>query len=319
VEQLAGDKARACLTFPLPEDNSGSPTCRVLSYRNEPGCDCTAPGLMPASADDVATAAQSLAVDGVCGFTAMGQPPCNNACICAVAPATGDNLQQCQTQPAPGADATGWCYVSAGQGDAAQQLLESCTLNQTNEIRFMGDAAPVAGEIAMLACNGGIPATTSVRAQLGEPCVSDDEYFPGFAGYAAREINVETGATMCGTSVCLKNHFQGRASCPYGQAGGSTDCPVAGSKVPVSGAVQPQLAARPTSVASICSCQCAGEGPGPYCTCPDSMQCEHLVDDLGLGNSELAGSYCIAKGSQYDLAGDMSVCTEPNCGDAHPY
>jgi hypothetical protein len=319
VEQLVGDKASACLTFPLPEDDSGNPTCRVLSYHDEPGCDCTAAGLMPATADDVGAAKGYLTTNGVCGFTAAGQAPCKEACICTVVTATGDNLHQCQTQPQPGADATGWCYVSAGQGDAAHKLLESCTLNQSNEIRFMGDAAPVAGEIAMLACSGHIPATTSVQAKLGEPCVSDDEYFPSFTGYDANEINLDDHAPTCSTNLCLQNHFQGRASCPYGQAGGSTDCLVAGSKVPVSGAVQAQLAMRPTSVASICSCQCAGEGAGPYCTCPDSMQCEHLVDDLGLGNSELAGSYCIPKGSQYDPAGDLSVCTEPNCGDAHPY
>jgi hypothetical protein len=171
--------------FPLPVDDFGSPTCRVLSYRNEPGCDCTAAGLMPATADDVRTATGNLTINGVRSFPGAGQAPCDNACICAVAPATGDKLRQCQTQPEPGADATGWCYVSAGQGAAAHKLLESCTLNQTNEIRFMGDAAPVAGEVAMLACSGAIPATTSVQAQLGEPCVSDDEYFPSFPGYSS--------------------------------------------------------------------------------------------------------------------------------------
>jgi hypothetical protein len=147
--------------------------------------------------------------------------------------------------------------------------------------------------------------------------VSNDEYFPSFPGYDANEVNLDDHAAMCSTNLCLTNHFQGRASCPYGQVAGSSDCLVEGSKVPVSGAVQPQLVARQTAVASICSCHCAGAGPGPYCTCPDSMQCEHLVDDLGIG--DFAGSYCIPKGSQYDPTGDMSVCSKPNCGDAHPY
>jgi hypothetical protein len=57
-------------------------------------------------------------------------------------------------------------YVSADRGKApALKLLEACTLNQTNEVRFLADAVPVAGEIAMLArsrpfCRAGAAAAT---------------------------------------------------------------------------------------------------------------------------------------------------------------
>ncbi|HEY3664763.1 MAG TPA: hypothetical protein VGL19_02140, partial [Polyangiaceae bacterium] len=309
----------ACLTFPLPKDTAGNPTCRVLSYRNDAGCDCTALGLKPARPDDAGTFTAQLAIAGVCGFTSAGQAPCNQACLCEVAAASGDALQQCQTQTQPHASASGWCYVSAAQGDAATGLLQACTLGETNEIRFVGGAAPAAGAVEALACSGEMPGPPGPPAQLGEPCVSDEEYLTGFPGNNAKELDLLTGETACASGVCLKNHFQGRASCPYGQAKGSTDCLVAGSRVPVSTVVPPQLVTRQANVASICSCRCAGDGPGPYCTCPESMQCEHLFDDLHLGHSENAGSYCIPKGSQYDPAGDMSECTEPNCGDAHPY
>lgn len=317
--QLTGDVHGACLTFALPVDDAGNPTCRLLSARSNAGCDCTAPGLTNASAADIAQATTDLEVSGVCGGN--GQEPCSNVCVCAVAPATGTDLEQCQTALEPDPAASGWCYVSADRGKApALKLLEACTLNQTNEIRFLGDAAPAAGEIALLACSGSIPPATSVRAALGEPCLGSDEYFPSFPGYSTNEVALETDALACSTGICLINHFQGRVSCPYGQAAGSGDCLVRGSNVPVSVAVQPQLVARQAAQAVICSCRCDGSGPGPYCTCPDSMQCEPVIDDLQLGaGSELAGSYCIPKGSQYQAKSDPTLCTEPNCGDAHPY
>ena len=318
LAQIAGDVNGACLTFALPQDESGNPTCRVLSARTNAGCDCNAAGLTDASPEDIDQATTNLEINGVCG--GKGQQPCSEVCVCAVAPAAGKDLEQCQTDPEPDKAASGWCYVSADRGKApALKLLEACTLNQTNEIRFLGDAAPVAGEITMLACSGRIPPATSVRAALGDPCISDDEYFSGFRGYSANQVNIESGSPVCSTGICVINHFQGRVSCPYGQADGSADCLVRGSKVPVTGAVQPQLVARQAAQAAICSCQCDGDGPGPYCTCPESMQCEHLVDDLQLGMDDLAGSYCIPKGTQYDAKTDPTLCTDPNCGDAHPY
>ncbi len=318
LTQIAGDVHGACLTFALPQDDAGNPTCHVLSARSNAGCDCKAAGLSDASAEDISEATSNLEINGLCG--GKGQQPCSSVCVCAVAPATGKDLEQCQTAAEPDKSATGWCYVSADRGKApALKLLEACTLNQTNEIRFMGDAAPVAGEITMLACSGQIPPATSVKAALGDPCILDDEYFSTFAGYTASEVNVEDHSSMCSTGVCVVNHFQGRVSCPYGQAAGSADCLVRGSKVPVSGAVQPQLAARMAAQAVVCSCQCNGDGPGPYCTCPESMQCEHLIDELHLSASDLAGSYCIPKGTQYEAKSDQTLCTDPNCGDAHPF
>jgi hypothetical protein len=43
-----------------------------------------------------------------------------------------------------------------------------------------------------------------------------------------------------------------------------------------------------------CSCRCDGpDGTGPFCNCGKGFVCEHFLDDLGLGGSELAGSYCL--------------------------
>ena len=166
---------------------------------------------------------------------------------------------------------------------------------------------------------GGAPAAPLPPPEaLGVRCIPSWESLPYFRGYSVKEIDIEQGGAECETNICLMNHFQGRVSCPYGQAAGASDCLLPDGSSSVAGAVVPQLVSRQAAVAAICSCRCDGDGPGPYCTCPESMQCEHLVDDLGLGHSELAGSYCIPKGSQYDPRQVSEVCVAPNCGPAHP-
>jgi hypothetical protein len=162
---------------------------------------------------------------------------------------------------------------------------------------------------------------------LGEACLPDDELSADFAGFNAREVNVADQFQGCASKVCVVNHFQGRVSCPYGQSAADGGCLVPSTATPVSASVQPQLAARQAAQAVTCSCQCAGYGPGPYCTCPTSMVCEHLIDYLDVADTDgappklnaYAGSYCIPAGAEYDSSQLDRVCSEPNCGAAHPY
>ena len=152
--------------------------------------------------------------------------------------------------------------------------------------------------------------------ELGEVCF--DEANDALSS-SVDEVSVDDRSLVCGSGVCVANHFQGLVGCPYGQAAGAGECFRPGSDQVVPGAVEPQLVERQAAVASICSCQCDGPGPGPYCTCPESMQCEHLLDDLGLCSAGLAGSYCIPKGSAYDSNASQTACVEPHCGAAHSY
>jgi hypothetical protein len=56
----------------------------------------------------------------------------------------------------------------------------------------------------------------------------------------------------------------------------------------------PAVAPPGTTSAGQCSCRCDGPaGTGPFCACASGFVCEHQLDDLGLGGSELAGSYCV--------------------------
>ncbi|MBN1607555.1 MAG: hypothetical protein JW940_13040 [Polyangiaceae bacterium] len=143
---------------------------------------------------------------------------------------------------------------------------------------------------------------------VGDPCTPEDEYREGFSNYGLDEVNIESRSFQCETRLCLVNHFQGRVSCPYGQtqdqANNAPRCWVPGKvgekKIEV--AVAPQLEARQDEVAVYCSCRCAGPDPNAhYCDCPDGYSCTKLVDDLGLGRGQLAGSYCVRSGTAYDV------------------
>ncbi|MES1178854.1 MAG: hypothetical protein ABUL62_31325 [Myxococcales bacterium] len=159
---------------------------------------------------------------------------------------------------------------------------------------------------------------------VGDPCTPEDEYIQAFPGYNAKEVNVESQSFQCETRVCLVNHFQGRVSCKYGQAVGAGNCTVPGNPgLLISAQVSPQLEARTADKAVYCSCRCDGEDKNArYCKCPSGYACDHLVDDLHLGSAQLAGSYCVRDGTQYDVkqskectpTGYPKVAGSPSCG-----
>jgi hypothetical protein len=157
---------------------------------------------------------------------------------------------------------------------------------------------------------------------IGDPCVPEDEYQTDFSGFAVNEVNVELRSFQCETRICLVNHFQGRASCRYGQteaeAMTSPHCHIPSSTDAVTVEVQPQLEARQTEDAVYCSCRCDGpDSNARYCQCPTGFACVKLVDELGLPGGQLAGSYCIKDGTEYDKATlDLSACSRStqSCG-----
>ncbi|HKO46987.1 MAG TPA: hypothetical protein VJV79_04650 [Polyangiaceae bacterium] len=297
-----------CLPEELPIDEAGNADCYVLSARQSPDCNCAAAGLSPTSDERARTARLESKWAGQCDTSSSGA--CADLCVCEVDRAVGTSLQQCQTEAEPDANTTGWCYVSAAGGEAQSALVEACPNLQRRRVRFFGpfteqktSPSRVTTEALFLGCPPGGPARG-----MGSYCVSDEEYALDFAGHSVKDVTVNDHTSMCATNVCIQNHFQGRVSCPFGQAQGGTDCLAAGSYDSVAVPVAPQLLARPWFAASICSCQCAGPGPGPFCTCPDYMQCEHLIDEPAEGTNPLAGSYCISQGTQYDPQGDTAIC-----------
>ncbi len=167
---------------------------------------------------------------------------------------------------------------------------------------------------------------------VGDPCTPEDEYQNAFSGFSVDEVNIESRSFQCETRVCLVDHFQGRVSCPFGQSadqlglasndpkrcripGTSGDDPNDGITVPVN----PQREDRRPKDAVYCSCRCDGPDPNAkYCECPSGFDCVPLVDDLGLGKGQLAGSYCqkTGKGFEEGTTAPKCVAGAGNCGDA---
>src|SRR6478609_5570675 len=111
---------------------------------------------------------------------------------------------------------------------------------------------------------------------VGDPCTPEQEYDPTFNAFDEKEVNVESKSFQCRTRLCLVNHFQGRASCPYGQSQsgdappGAKICTVPGTDTAIVGAkdstggfvdpkkqslVQPQCVDRAADKAVYCSCR----------------------------------------------------------------
>ena len=166
---------------------------------------------------------------------------------------------------------------------------------------------------------------------IGDPCVPEDEYQLYFSGYSVTEVNLESRSFQCETRLCLVNHFHGRVTCPYGQPDPMMDgrpdqqkCHVPGTvgndnliKVPVN----KQYTLRSPSSAVYCSCRCAGVDPnGRYCKCPTGFQCVELLDYVEpLGSKELAGSYCVKDGTEYEEGEtEKGVTCTPHNPNAEP-
>jgi hypothetical protein len=75
-------------------------------------------------------------------------------------------------------------------------------------------AALAAGSVSVLAV---VPVACQ-SGGVGDPCTPEDEYNAQFAGFKVEQENIESRSFQCATRICLVNHFQGRVSCPQGQA-----------------------------------------------------------------------------------------------------
>lgn len=130
---------------------------------------------------------------------------------------------------------------------------------------------------------------------LGAPCVPEDEKEASFAGFSEGEINISSRDPQCASGTCLVLHFQGRVTCPDGNADGGVCLTPAGDEV--TARVKPGLPDRPAAQAAYCSCHCGGPlGSGPFCACPSGMVCQLLLDapaQASVDPTSISGSYCV--------------------------
>jgi len=165
---------------------------------------------------------------------------------------------------------------------------------------------------------------------VGDPCIPEQEYDPTYAGANYDEVGVVPGSFQCLTRLCLINHFQGRVTCPYGQAANgapsspaTAGCVTPGLNTNVSALVQPQCTDRQATEAVYCSCRCENLSGGTddganYCKCPSGFSCTQLVSSLGAGLDQgLTGGYCIRDGTAFSASvttQSTSVCAT-TCGE----
>lgn len=161
---------------------------------------------------------------------------------------------------------------------------------------------------------------------VGDPCIPEDEFDPTFPGFSKEEINIESRSFQCRTRVCLVANFQGRVSCKYGQAPGAPEaerCRTPDQALVLEDmAVQPQLTGRRPSDAVYCSYRCKAPDPNaPVQECPEGFECREMLSDVGLGDSQLAGHYCIRNGKYVDDPGNIpnTECSGDECGDKYDF
>lgn len=149
--------------------------------------------------------------------------------------------------------------------------------------------------------------TSCQSGGIGDPCIPEDEYNPAFGGFKVTEENIESRSFQCETRICLVNHFQGRVTCPFGQAKRPGCNPNAGA-----GACD---AGSECKASSVYAPKCGDEGDpacvgdlvcntdGKFCSCASDAQCATV------GNED--GSYICSDGQCKQF-----VCHDGSCQTA---
>jgi len=173
--------------------------------------------------------------------------------------------------------------------------------------------------------SAGTAAVGCTPGGVGDPCIPEDEYSLTFSGFGYAEANVESRSFQCETRVCIANHFQGRVSCPYGQTQDVITnidnsppgrCHVPAAPDLITAPVAPQAMDRRAENTVYCSCRCEGaDKSAKYCSCPSGYSCLPLVPDLGLGQSQLAGKYCLKNGTEFtgNIGGNLCNTATKSC------
>jgi len=204
----------------------------------------------------------------------------------------------------------------SGIGDSCGDDGE-CTLSAT----FANDCT---ADTADVDCNGGACNAEGFCECSGEGrgnCPAfDDATTPEEEGYLC---NPDT--KRCELHVChIKDNCQDPTKTAFADNDGK-DCCIPGTDTPVATEVCSQCGAaglRDAANAVFCSCRCGvAEGQEEdenfnFCDCPDGFQCAEVRPDVGLGDKQLTGKYCVRNGDQVVVEGKVVVEeAAPLCGD----
>jgi hypothetical protein len=318
--QPGANQPQACLPRPLPVTIEGDVRCTLFrtSYVAGGGdCSCES------GSTEVSVVEERLELLDRCGGNTGID--CADYCICRVQRAEGQSADDCMNNRTVSSASVGWCYVDPVHGRGSGELVSDCPATQTRIIRVLPEEAVSTNYV--LACLGGpvlLGPTEPGPGPLGTPCFPGLERNHDFNGFSLDEVAFALGSPDCESNTCLVNHFQGRASCPYGQtseqAASDRACFRPGPDGQVTVPVEPQLEARRAEDNVICSCRCNGpDRSASYCDCPSDMECAPLVPyGIAPNSGAYVGGYCIKKGTRYDPEDpNINLCNlaDRNCGD----
>jgi hypothetical protein len=159
-----------CLPRPLEVEEAGVPCKVVEAFQPDASgvCSCDMPGradLVGESAGVKGAVIEELQASALCGDTAGIS--CNSYCMCEIQQFTGQDLNDCRTQPTdPGDEQYGYCYVERGKDGAAPELTADCPATQPQIIRFMGNDVPRPRALAFIACLGGAVGAAPAPAEM---------------------------------------------------------------------------------------------------------------------------------------------------------
>jgi hypothetical protein len=299
-----------CLPRELPLNANGSAACKIFAAApsGSDSCACDTANRAPVS-EKTRDAVRALAKEQLL-CDEPDTPACADYCVCEDLPIASDDLPACLDSEEASLD--GWCYVAPDVGLGT--LSTPCEAGRQT-VRFLGSAVFSEPEQGFMMCSR-VSSNGGMAQPLGQVCVPSDEEDPTFSGFTQDEVVIDANSASCASSVCVVQHFQGRVSCPLGSPANAGECTRPGSNERVTAEVKPQLLDRPPSVASTCSCRCAGPGDGPFCSCGEGQACVPLVDDIGLPGDSQAGSYCLPKGATEPSRSIDSCRDEPEkCAD----
>lgn len=129
----------------------------------------------------------------------------------------------------------------------------------------------------------------------------------------------DAASKQCKTYVC---HKEGNCQIPGAKDNTNKACCVPGTDTPVSEPVCGQCGAKSTRNADqavYCSCRCGvaeGEADDPnfnFCDCPTGYKCEEIRKNVGLGDKQITGKYCIKESTKFVSE------TQTPCGEVTGY
>jgi hypothetical protein len=136
-----------CLPSAMEDDTNTSSRVYVSAIRRPP-CSCHArsgrPALSAARSSVILHAAQSAGLCDAGGCTT------SSFCICEVPRAGGGSLEACLNADEP-EGSNGWCYLRPASGIGSDDVVSSCSGEDSQAVRAIGSAIPEDDEMVFLA------------------------------------------------------------------------------------------------------------------------------------------------------------------------